>query len=241
MDEDLYDWALTRPWWQQQALARLTAGQVLGEDDFEAIAAAMLKGSPTPPEGGWLGGALRPSSTAGEPVRLRAVRDVSNVNALVDDQTLTFAPDGLTVVFGGNGSGKSGYARLLKRSVRARHRDEILPDIFDPATAPLRAIIEYSVGDDVEVAGWNQAAPELERVAFYDEKCGDSYVSMEAEVTYRPAGLHLLDALIEVCDGVRKRARVASECEHPRRRLIAGAAGGDNLNRVRGAARCCDD
>ncbi len=134
---------------------------------------------------------------------MRAVRDVSNVNALVDDQTLTFAPAGLTVVYGGNGSGKSGYARLLKRSVRARHRDAILPDIFDAATAPLRAMIEYSVGDDVAVAGWDQAASALERVSFYDEKCGDCYVSIEAEITYRPAGLQLLDALIEVCDGVR--------------------------------------
>lgn len=203
LDEDLYDWALTRPWWQQQALARLNAGQELGEDDFKTIAAALPVGSPTPSEGGWLGMALRPSEDAGESVRLRAVRDVSNVNALVDDQTLTFAPTGLTVVYGGNGSGKSGYARLLKRSVRARHRDKILPDIFDAATGPVRAMIEYSVGDDVQVAGWDQAAPALEQVAFYDEKCGDCYVSMEAEVTYRPAGLQLLDALIEVCDGVR--------------------------------------
>ncbi len=65
MDDELYDWALTRPWWQQQALARLTAGQVLGADDFETIAAAMLEGPPTPPEGGWLDRALRAGSTAG--------------------------------------------------------------------------------------------------------------------------------------------------------------------------------
>ncbi len=131
MDEDLYEWALTRPWWQQQVLGRLAAGHVLGGPEFELMAAAMLEEAPTPPEGGCLGGALRPPTTAGAAVRLRAVRDVSNVNALVDDQTLTFAPTGLTVVYGSNGSGKSGYARLLKRIVRSRHRDEILPDIFD--------------------------------------------------------------------------------------------------------------
>lgn len=204
LDEELYEWAQTRPWWQQQALARLTARHVLGKGDYELLAAAMLGATPTPPEGGWLGGALRPVATAGEPVRLLAVRGVSNVNALVNDQTLTFGPVGLTVVYGNNGSGKSGYARLLKRRVRARHREDILPDVFESSgPGASRADVEYVIGDQHQVAHWDEDVPALSHVAFYDEKCGDRYVSTEAEVTYRPAALQLLDALIGVCDGVR--------------------------------------
>jgi energy-coupling factor transporter ATP-binding protein EcfA2 len=39
------------------------------------------------------------------------------VNALVDGQTLDIAAHGITVVYGDNGSGKSGYARVIKSIV----------------------------------------------------------------------------------------------------------------------------
>ena len=53
-------------------------------------------------------------------MKLLAVRGVKNVNRLRPDQRLTFGTDGVTVVFGFNGSGKSGYARLVKQMVRTR-------------------------------------------------------------------------------------------------------------------------
>jgi len=39
----------------------------------------------------------------------------SGVNALANDQTIEFCPS-LTVVFGANAAGKSGYTRILKRA-----------------------------------------------------------------------------------------------------------------------------
>ncbi|MEX5385621.1 DNA repair protein, partial [Cronobacter muytjensii] len=128
--EDLLSWAQSRPWWQQQVLARLAAGETLGTDDYKAIAESLLNEPPEAPEGGWLGGMLEPSPSHGQPVRLLDVGDVSNVNALVPGQRLSFGRTGMTVVYGDNGSGKSGYARLIKRVVRARHQEDILPNIF---------------------------------------------------------------------------------------------------------------
>ena len=42
------------------------------------------------------------------------------MNALKEGERLTFGKTGLTVVYGDNGSGKSGYARILKKVCRAR-------------------------------------------------------------------------------------------------------------------------
>jgi ABC-type cobalamin/Fe3+-siderophores transport system ATPase subunit len=55
--------------------------------------------------------------------------DVSAVNNLTPGQTLAFAPAAITVVYGNNGAGKSGYARLLKRICRARHSEVMLPNM----------------------------------------------------------------------------------------------------------------
>ena len=49
---------------------------------------------------------------ASETVRLKSIRDVRNVNAIGEDQALTFAQTGITIIYGNNGAGKSGFARL---------------------------------------------------------------------------------------------------------------------------------
>lgn len=202
--EDILEWAAGRPWWQQEALARLSAGERFGAEQHQAIAQALLSDPPVPPEGGWLGSTLGQSVAAGEQVRLLAVRDLANINALVAGQLLTFAPGGVTVVYGDNGSGKSGYARLIKSVTRARHQEDVLANIFSAASGVPAAVLSYCAGEQEHEQQWaGQETGLLSQVSFYDERCGDCYVGMEAEVTYRPSVLQLLDALIAVCDGVR--------------------------------------
>jgi len=202
--EDLLTWAATRPWWQQQILARHAEGGTFTAADYSVIAESLLVDAPTPPRGGWLGGTLEPAPSDGEQVRLLGIGNLANINALVPDQHLTFGSSGLTVVYGDNGSGKSGYARLIKRVVRARHQEDILPNIFARAGGPPEAAVTYSVGNQELEERWaGQASGPLAQVAFYDERCGDNYVSVEAEVSYRPSPLRLLDSLVEAADGVR--------------------------------------
>lgn len=202
--EDLLAWATSRPWWQQQVLARLAAGDFLDTSDYRGIAGSLLADPPAKPEGGWLGITLEPSPSHGEQVRLVAVGDLANVNALIPDQRLTFGVTGMTVVYGDNGSGKSGYARLIKRVVRARHQEDILPNIFTRTEGAPEAVVAYLLGERTHDERWDgQASGPLSQVSFYDERCGDCYVSVEAEVSYRPSVLRLLDSLIEACEGVR--------------------------------------
>jgi Tfp pilus assembly pilus retraction ATPase PilT len=54
-------------------------------------------------------------------VCLKRICNLKNVNALAQDQSLVFAPDGLTIVYGDTCSGKSGFARVIKAMVSARH------------------------------------------------------------------------------------------------------------------------
>ncbi len=126
------------------------------------------------------------------------------MNALVPDQTLTAGIDGITVVYGDNASGKSGYARLAKRVVRARHHEEVLTNIFDRSGDGPVAEITIDVDGETISSGWpDNPSPELGKISFFDAACGDAYISNESEITYRPSALFVLDGLIQACDGVR--------------------------------------
>jgi hypothetical protein len=140
-------------------------------------------------------------------VSLTAVGDLKNVNALHPGQTLTFGDRGLTIVYGDNASGKSGYARLIKAAVGARHDEPVLPDAFNPtAGTHQEATIGYKVADEQYEEKWPVAdTSTLRQIHFYDEACGDIYIESDTEVTYRLSILQIFDDLVNVSDRIGKQ------------------------------------
>jgi energy-coupling factor transporter ATP-binding protein EcfA2 len=202
--EDIAEWSASRPPWQQDVLHRLAGNSPLGEEDIRAIARELASGrqpAPNPLAASDLPG----GGGSGVRVRLRSVQPVEHVNALLDGQVLSFAPVGLTVVYGDNASGKSGYARLIKQVVRARHREDVLTDIFEDRAGDLPAAqIDYDIDQDAQSDRWpGDTNRVLRQVSFFDEACGETYVSSDSEVPFRPSALLILDGLIVVCDAVR--------------------------------------
>ena len=205
LEQEIVSWAATRPPWQQGVLRRLAQGEALDTNSYRKIAEELAR--PTTASSPGLTLADLPTTNM-EPRRvgLLSIRDVSGVNALVPDQQLTFGPHGITVVYGDNASGKSGYARLVKKVVRARHREDVLADIFSEPPNESRAELAVQVNGEVSTVVWPLATPAyVGQVSFYDELCGDTYISAESEVTYRPYALFVLDGLVRACDGVREQ------------------------------------
>ena len=60
---------------------------------------------------------------------LSKLSGVEGVNALCENQTIEFSPK-LTIIFGTNGCGKSGYTRLLKKAFYSKAPEEIQPNIY---------------------------------------------------------------------------------------------------------------
>jgi len=59
---------------------------------------------------------------------LTRLYDLKNVNALVEGQAIDFNPK-LTVIFGENACGKTGYVRVLKKAAAVRTTEAVLPDV----------------------------------------------------------------------------------------------------------------
>lgn len=212
--ETILDWSEQRPVWQRDALRRIVA---TGRPDDDAIAEITLlckKGQ------GAKGIELKPVPLArkhlpsnppdGVAIRLISIKDVVGVNQLATDQELTFEPDGLTVVYGQNGAGKSGYARILKRACRARHAGQIMSDAFNPgrfgkATATICISKAGVTQDPVTWIDTGQPDPELSAISVFDKDCASVHVQKENEVAFRPFGLDIPDDLADACQRVKQR------------------------------------
>lgn len=218
--EDLASWVAGRPDWQKEVVARFCRNDSVSVKDVTTIADQLIAGT-CPPSSGITAKDVPGSSESGDPVRLLAVGDVSGVNALLPGQRLTFADSGLTIIYGDNASGKSGYARLIREAVTARIKGVLLGDVFAEVDAGKSASFEYTVGDASATWSLNDVSSrDLSAVRFYDEECGDAYVTLASEISYRPSALTLLDRLSRACDDVQQELT---------RRLAANAASRPDL------------
>ncbi|MBN4049569.1 hypothetical protein JYT86_00765, partial [bacterium AH-315-N03] len=207
IEQEIVEWSVTRLDWQRALMRQLARGEVLGETDIASLADRMAQASP-PPSSDPLtladmprGQQVRP----GEGLVLRGIRDLEHVNAIVSNQQLDFAATGMTVVYGDNGSGKSGYARILKAVVRARDREEVRTNIFaDTADDRPSATLLVERGPTPGTIPWPDGDVDgLASIGFFDEACGDRYLTADTEISYRPSALSIMEGLIGACDGVR--------------------------------------
>jgi len=234
--EMVLDWSTGRPAWQRDALRRIVQSQKLSEDDIAELTALCRRGRTpaalqTDPAPQPLEKAHLPANPgAGASVSVTAVKDVAAVNNLAPDQTLAFAPAGITVIYGDNGAGKSGYARLLKRACRARHSEVILPNAYGPpATAAASATFCYSVGGaEQPPEPWKdtgqpkpQPHPVLSAISVFDADCAAVHLSDKNPVAFRPFGLDVPDELGAACKQVKAQLEAEKRQRETRNALFA--------------------
>ena len=141
-------------------------------------------------------------------IRLQSVRILENVNAIKQGQELSFNLDGLTVIFGENGSGKSGYARVIQRACNMGPVDkEILSSIYASHGALMPASAFFKFNEEKYDKKWEDNKGEQingPSIAFYDSKIVNIAIDKDNDVVFRPNELILLASLRESCDDIEE-------------------------------------
>lgn len=212
--EEILEWSQDRPAWQRDALRRLVMNGELSDDDIGALTdiCKSAHGLAEQQDVAPLTKEHVPEKTVGSaPVSLVSIFHHRGVNALAEGQTLSFGPN-LTVVYGDNAAGKTGYIRILKSACRARGQEKILGNVVSGVT-PLSpdVSIKYKVGSEPESREWVGGGEDefVSRVSVFDTQCAAVYLTEKTDVAFRPFGLDLFDKLVKACRAVR--AKLESE------------------------------
>jgi len=204
---DILAWTASLPAWQRDACRRLLQkGDGLEDGDHAELYSLLKKENEIETESAVdtvpLASEHLPAALApGETIILTALRELENVNQIPKDHTLGFSESGITVIYGGNGSGKSGYARVMKRACRARDQSEsIHPNANDPAASSKIPTAKFDIkvaGASEEIAWSRDSTPpnRLSTISVFDSRCARSYITAEQDVAYLPYGLDIVENL----------------------------------------------
>lgn len=204
-------WASELPYWEQAALEKLVQGERLTSADFSELVGFFFQ------DAGLMPKTARPTlafPSAAEPTprscRLEKLENLTNVNNLPTGQVLTFGPQ-LTIVYGANGSGKSGYTRPLSAAAFSRSDLDVLPNARkaeDPQSKP-KATIEVSIGNSKSLINWERGirCPELATFSVFDGDSLGIHLTRSNSITCAPGILGLLTDLAEITDQVRDRVK----------------------------------
>lgn len=209
--DDLAEWFSERPAWLQDAARRLfQTGDLTEADLAELLILCKREAGIAVAERPELSATSVPASAlnvagANVPLRLDALTDVKGINALAPRGSLCFSSQHLTVIFGLNGSGKSGYIRILKhvcggRGTRALHRN-----VFDSTHVDPSCTIGYTHDGAEKLLRWRPtdgAHADLRSISLFDSDCANVYVNEENQVAYEPTLLCYFRRLVEACDQV---------------------------------------
>lgn len=219
--QEILTWSQSLPTWQSDAVARLLAKQTLTAEDQDDLFALLkdANGIPDPkgrkPNPFTADQIPEPSMTSVQ-IQLLAMKNMRHVNAIAENQRLAFNATGLTVIYGDNGSGKSGYSRVLKRACRARDQMEVIhPNAALPVdgTSKAEATFEITVDGLAQDSLWidgRAAPPEMSSFAIFDSRCARNYVDNEDDFSYVPYGLDVFEGLAKLF----KQLKALVEAEH---------------------------
>jgi len=211
--------------WQREALRRLLKkGDLTTADKKEIFERActdhkIRTAVSTPPDTTLLEHEL-PSKVAASRLSLVGLRGLENVNALRTGPRLALGK-GMTVVFGENASGKSGYARVMKKACTARAVEPVLPNVYAdlPPKEPARAVFEIDDAGIVKEEKWEDGKPSpvsLRRFAVFDAKCGRAYISESNKLTFLPWAFDVLDKLASLTKEIKEQFAAQARSTEPK-------------------------
>ena len=204
---EILTWSEDRDLWQRDALRQLFQGTGVDDidlDRLEEICTGVREDAVVLDKSH-----LLIEASAEQAVSLTKMTEIAGVNALVSDQELSFGAKGITIIYGDNGSGKSGYCRVLKHACRSRDQKfSIHPDISDPAETPQTALITFDAGGAEQEARWSPEIDgdgQLGQVSIFDSRSANTHVQSENSVAYTPLPMRILESLGDLCDQLKAR------------------------------------
>ena len=132
-------------------------------------------------------------------VKLTQISDIKGIGALAPRKPLTFG-DGLTVVYGQNGCGKSSYVRILKALANPANGTAVFGNVYQKNPEEPEATAVFTEDGIERRVTWTKTFNDKQPIQIYDTIEADRLVNKENEVIYEPKVLPVITQMAAMYD-----------------------------------------
>lgn len=137
--------------------------------------------------------------------QLVSIQNIKNVNALITDQKIELSKN-VTVVFGKNGTGKSGYTRLLNNAFKSRGDKDIIGNVHvaDENGAPSCEFEVITNGDKTIIEFPENSTHKLfTQFLVFDSTSEKAHITQENNLIFTPSGFEYFEEIMKLTQGVK--------------------------------------
>ena len=214
LQQNILDWLKSLKGWQTELAYRLLAKPKLEDSDIDDIISMLKNGTPYEdkdfPNMGM--------SINRQPITLLSIDSIENIEQLSPRNPLKFAENGITVIYGNNGTGKSGYTRILKKLCGKPHGRDLIGNIYNPNDNTGKCCLSFKNNGQIEQIEWTMNGPAIEPlrvVDIFDTDTGWSYLQDANTVSYVPPIIAFFTSFSRSHDTIRARLITEKETLQP--------------------------
>ena len=211
--EKLEAWFQERPIWMQEAAKRIAKNNAISQNDLQDFITlckeeADIDDDVCEVNGDPIFEICSEIDESEGSLWLESISDVKGINRLNPKNPLKFGDkeSPLTIIYGLNGSGKSGYVRALKHASGVKKPGKLHANVFDSSDQEQGCSFAITVDSEYKELSWVKSEGPLSylrTLAIYDDDCVENYIDEENEVAYEPWILSLFSNLTELCNQVK--------------------------------------
>ena len=239
--DEIIDWAATLPSWQSHAVKLLLTKGSINRNELNDILLSIKKNSGiigeeikcplmTPIQRGDISGA----ASVKENITLKKIKNTRGINAIPDNSEISFSDQGLTVIYGNNGTGKSGFSRVLKKACKARDENVyIFNNVFEKQETTPQVEFEITANEKEKSIIWSYDGfdiQELANILVYDSKSARIILTRKNIAYYLPYGTDVFKKLTQEIKEIKKL--LSEEKPDVGNLNIDGIKNKDNLSEV---------
>lgn len=193
--KEIIDWLKSLRGWQTELAYRILTKESISSDDISEII-TMVKNNDSFINKEFPN-VLSIQQT--EKLILKSIEQVSNIENLAPRNPLKFDEGkNLIVIYGSNGTGKSGYTKIIKKASGKPRANLLKTNVFAENKNQGKCTFKFNVSNVEHSKEWeanSTSIKELELIDVFDTNTGEGYIKDENTIAYTPPFLALFESM----------------------------------------------
>jgi len=197
-------WLKTLKGWQTETVYRILTKQIENSDFADII--SMIKTNANFVDKQFPNFV---NSASEKHLRLLSIENIQNIESLSPRNPLCFDKDkNLIAIYGSNGSGKSGYTKLLKKAAGKQRAIDLKPNVYNLEDKESKCTIKYTINSVEKSENWlmnNNTVTDLSLIDIFDTTTGEGYLKEANTATYTPNCLVVFEWIVYLYSEISKK------------------------------------